>query len=154
MLNKRLEEVFSKLGIPYDEGYVFCLAVHYGFHDFLIKKNFVDPDKCMLLMDVTDEGYVLKYPLFSKVLDSKRFTEFMGLLLESRLINGMGHVNNPQDYAVIETSDLCKSAFEELGEVDIEKAVEVTIEYYMNAKPALKLTKYFKNQFAVDYAAY
>lgn len=156
-LNSKLKTLFKEIGLEEDEGYAFCLLFHYGFSDYLISKGLADPEKCMLLLDVIEDGYALKHPLFEKK-DYKDFTRFIGLLSASGKINGMGHVNNPQEYSVINSGEETAEEFEKASQLipdfDIEKAVEVVINYYKDVKKGFKLSNYLKNNLVLDYAGY
>ena len=156
-LNSKLKSLFKEVGLEEDEGYAFCLLFHYGFSDYLISKGLADPEKCMLLLDVAEDGYTLKHPLFEKK-DYKEFTQFIGLLSSHNQMSSMGHVNNPQEYSVINSGEETAIEFEKvinlIPDFEVNKAVNVVVEYYREVKRGFKLSNYLKNNFVLDYAKY
>jgi len=98
-----------------------------------------------------EEGeLVLKYPFIVKD-KVNSFETFTKLVAETRLISSKGHVNNPQDYPVYDVSKETREAFNELPQLDLEKAKDVLIRYYETTKPAQKFSNYLKKGFIVDY---
>lgn len=101
-----------------------------------------------------EEGeLVLKYPLFIKE-SVNSFDTFVKKIAETRLINSRGHCNNPQDYPVYDVSKETREAFNQLPELDLDKACEVVIRYYETTKPAQKFSNYLSKGFIVDYNQY
>lgn len=101
-------------------------------------------------LKLEDGQLTLKYPLFVKD-KSETFDLFVKKIAETRLINSKGHVNNPQDYPVYDISKDTRTAFEELPDLDFDKACEVVIRYYETTKPAQKFSNYLSKGFIVDY---
>lgn len=98
-----------------------------------------------------EEGELgLRYPLFTKE-KSNSFEEFTKKIAQTRLINSLGHVNNPQDYAVYDISKESREVFDQLPQLDLDKACQVVIKYYESAKPAQKFSNYLSKGFIVDY---
>ena len=96
---------------------------------------------------------VLKYPLFIKE-QVNSFDLFVKKIADTRLIRSTGHVNNPQDYPVYDVSKDTREVFNQLPELDLDKAVEVVIRYYETTKPAQKFSNYLSKGFIVDYNQY
>jgi hypothetical protein len=156
-LNSKLKDYFKEIGLSEDEGFAFCILFHYRLSDYLINTGLADAEKCMLLLNVTENGYELKHALFEKK-EYKNFTKFIGLLSANAQIDSMGHVNNPQEYSVINSGEETALEFEKASELipdfDIEKAVNVVINYYKGVKKGFKLSNYLKNNFVLDYAKF
>lgn len=176
LMNLRVNPEFKKYlrehGIPLQEGVGFAILFYYRnqvdeLENYLINKNLIDLEKCTLLLDrdeVTGD-LKLRIPVFAlsekeeKVLERKRnstFAQYYNGLVKSGLINEMGHLNNPQDYAVINNPKDCEDFYNELNITaeQVKDAIKATIAYYRNSKPALKLSNYIKNSLAIAVKTY
>ena len=162
-INPEIFKIIKQHGLPELECVWFCTAFHlkryYNKAEDLLFVNLTTGPVINLdneeiyrthFLKLEEGELVLKYPLFVKD-KVNSFEEFTKLIAETRLISSKGHVNSPQDYPVYDISKETKEAFNELPELDLEKAKEVVIRYYETTKPAQKLSNYLRKGFIVDY---
>jgi len=163
MLNPQILKIIKDNKLPETEAIFFCLT--WWFKKFYPKAEdllFLNlGDKKVINLEneelyrvnflKSEEGeLVLKYPLFIKE-QVNSFDSFVKKIAETRLINSKGHVNNPQDYPVYDVSKDTREAFNQLPELDLDKACEVVIRYYETTKPAQKFSNYLSKGFIIDY---
>lgn len=162
-LNPQILKKIKEQGLPETEVMFFCLTwwfkkVYPKAEDILFlnlgdKKliNLENEEIYRINFLKSEDGeLVLKYPLFIKE-QVNSFDTFVKKIAETRLINSRGHCNLPQDYPVYDVSKDTREAFNQLPELDLDKAVEVVIRYYETTKPAQKFSNYLSKGFIVDY---
>lgn len=166
MVNPQILQLIKELKLPKQESQLFCLlwwAKKYmpGIEDCIFMT--INDKKLIALeneeiyrinfLKLEEGELVLKYPLFIKE-QVNSFDTFVKKIADTRLLNSRGHVNNPQDYPVYDVSKDTREAFNQLPELDLDKACEVVIRYYETTKPAQKFSNYLGKGFIVDYNQY
>lgn len=154
-LNEREIVLFSMLFMM-DEQYGGEIK---GLIDWADDIGVINSKMCQVLIDYDsgNEEICLKHPLFVNAVSSSmsRFKVFLNELLEDGELNSRGHVNNPQDYTVINGSKLEEEAFNDIiasdPNIEFDIAKRVIVEYYEKVKPAKKLSNYILGGFNVDY---
>lgn len=166
ILNPQIIKIIKDNGLPETEAIFFCLTwwfkKYYPKAEDLLFLNLGDKKVINLeneelyrvnFLKLEEGELVLKYPLFIKE-QVNSFDLFVKKIAETRLINSKGHVNCAQDYPVYDVSKDTREAFNQLPELDLDKAVEVVIRYYETTKPAQKFSNYLSKGFIVDYNQY
>lgn len=165
-INPKIFKIINDLGLDERESILFCTF-------WWLKSFYPQAEECLLipLMDGSrlinldreedyrinflqhdeDSGKLeLRYPLFIEDKNST-FQQFIERVAETRMINSLGHVNNPQDYSVFSVNKEAREAFSLLPDFNLEKGVKVLINHYLTTKPAKALPKYLRDNFMVDY---
>lgn len=167
MLNPEIFKVIKENHLDEQESVFFCLMwwfkKHYPKAETLLFTETRNGIKIINLeheekyrinfLRLEENELVLRYPLFIKE-QVNSFDIFVKKIAETRLVTSRGHVNNPQDYPVYDVSKDTRDAFNQLPELDLDKAVEVVIRYYETTKPAQKFSNYLSKGFIVDYNQY
>jgi hypothetical protein len=172
-INPRFYELVSQYGMDQEQAELFCLlwwGKRYfpGVEDKLFSNladgrsllNFEDEEPLRInLLELNPEtgDYDLKFNLFVEDAEASRidrFEEFCKLLAETREMNSMGHVNNPQSRAVYSVNKATREAFYEIeGKVeDLSRLVTVVLSYYRSVGEFVKnLPNYLRDHALLDY---
>lgn len=167
ILNPKILQVIRENNLNEKEAVLFCnlwwFKKYYPEAEQILFTTLGDGSKVINLdneedyrinfLKLEDGQLVCKYPLFIKE-GINSFDTFVKKIADIRLINSKGHVNNPQDYPVYDVSKSTREAFNELPELDLDRAVEVVVRYYETTKPAQKFSNYLSKGFIVDYNQY
>ncbi len=145
----------KRMGLSEQEGLAFCILFENGLEDFLRVRGLLDVEKCEGLIRLNDDGdYVLRFPLYAVRKEMRtKFRELLDLIQKDYNLDSKGHLNNPQDYSVI-NDEIVEGVEDKLEHLDIEKVHNVVVEYYRTTKPAKKLTNYILTALSLDYAKY
>lgn len=166
-LNPKIAEVIRDNKLNEADSYFFCLIFEFQkvypkasdllFTNLPSGKSVIDlereEDYRVNFLKLEEGQWVLKYPLFVKE-QVNSFDTFVKKIAETRLIGSRGHVNNQQDYPVYDVAKETREAFNQLPQLDLDKACEVVIRYYETTKPAQKFSNYLSKGFIVDYNQY
>lgn len=158
-LSKALTEHCVQLGLEIPPVFMFLTAVENQIVDYwhehldLAKRSLqeeyfrinlglwvewdLDDEKWIILQNWKEDNNINTFEEFKKNLKEKGLTE-------------TGFVKNPMDYAIWNEKDV-KLEFEKLGQLNINKAVKVIIDYYKEGSYKMKLNKYLANSFQFSY---
>lgn len=164
-INPKLIQTIEAAELPVEEALLFCAAVElnkYGTLDFLIlNSGIVSPENehkfriNLCQHDVESDNLVLKVPLFVANDMGVTFTEFTKRLAE-RGITYKGHVNNPMTYSIVGGDDEKEfdALLTKLETPNINKLIDVVVNYYASTAYASKLSKFFKETAYMMYMTY
>lgn len=165
-INPEILRIIREYKLPEKECILFCwlfmLKKYYPKAEELIFINLSDGPVINLdneeiyrthFLKLEEGELILKYPFLIKD-KVNSFEDFVKKIADTRMINSRGSVNNQQDYPVYDVSKDTREAFNQLPELDLDKATEVVIKYYETTKPAQKFSNYLSKGFIVDYNQY
>lgn len=169
-INKELVDYIEQQGLDVNEALFFCFAVEYdnpyNLMDVIHNSDLINAANEPIYRinlcehDIENGKYKLKLPLFN-FNDNKVNNEFLNFitLLSKNNLTVRGHRNNQRDYAVITNDENTKTIFNQLlntirnqynGNVNIDRLVSKTVNYYESVDMPVKLDK-FLSTFAYTY---
>jgi hypothetical protein len=106
----------------------------------------------ILFMKGTGDSLEFKYPL---LIDPKQvynsYEEFCKKLDATKSFGTNGHLNNMVPYRVYSKNAELKESVEKLQKVDLDKAVEVILNYYLRTPQPPGLAKFLRENFMTEY---
>lgn len=159
-INQQLIDVLEELDLDVDEGILFCFAVEYDLLRVLIDKELIterNEHEFRINLTTMDENgnIILKYSLFSfKNNSDEQFKEFITRLKDRGLeINGFSYNSKP--HAILTTDTETKENFSKFimkhPDFNLDKLVEVTLEYYQKVDYAKKLSNFLNSDVETMY---
>lgn len=170
-INKELVEYIEQQGLDVNEALFFCFAVEYdnpyNLMDVIHNSDLINAANEPIYRinlcehDIENGKYKLKLPLFKSSNNDNVNNEFLNFIttLSKNNMTVRGHRNNQRDYAVITNDEATKLIFNQListirnqynGNIDIDKLVRKTVNYYETVDMPVKLDK-FLSTFAYTY---
>jgi hypothetical protein len=163
-INNELLHEIERAGLDKSSALLFCFAIEYKDLidlDKLLELGIIEADKehfyriNLVNQDVETSDVALRIPLFGHSTKyNSRFSEFVNRLCEDPEMSVNGHVSNIKDYVVIATTKEAKLAFDNLGELDMDKLIEVTKSYYRDTVYCTVLQKYLESTCKLMYDNY